>query len=204
MRHQCAIAVTAVAMAASGVAAPASAANYGLQVTDKDGNPLPDAVVMLHDVTSQGQEASGVISQGGQMYQPFVSSFDVGTEVAFTNTDNFRHHVYSFSKAKKFALSLFGGDTDMSVTFDKPGVVALGCNIHDNMMAFAFVTDAPRHGVTGDGGEVTFADLEATPAKVSVWYPGMNDAVMLSAAQIEAATVQLNVSPISQPEPEEE
>src|SRR4029078_12602374 len=76
----------------------------------------------------------------------------VGSTVEFTNLDPFRHHVYSFSPAKKFELKLFGQGEHGSVTFDKPGTVALGCNIHDTMQAFIQVVSTAYAAKTGKDG----------------------------------------------------
>ena len=62
--------------------------------------------------------------------------------MSFPNLDPTKHHVYSFSPAKRFELKLFAKDQSRTVHFDKPGVVALGCNIHDQMSAFIVVTDS--------------------------------------------------------------
>ena len=76
-------------------------------------------------------------------FHPFVLIVPVGAKVSFPNLDPTRHHVYSFSPAKQFELKLFARDQSRSVVFDKPGVVALGCNIHDAMTAFIVVDGQP-------------------------------------------------------------
>ncbi|HET6942615.1 MAG TPA: methylamine utilization protein, partial [Sphingomicrobium sp.] len=81
------------------------------------------------------------VSQRDMQFHPFVLVVPVGAKVSFPNLDPTRHHVYSFSPAKKFELKLFAKDQSRSVVFDKPGVVALGCNIHDAMTAFIYVAD---------------------------------------------------------------
>jgi hypothetical protein len=95
----------------------------------------------------------------------------VGAKVSFPNLDSSRHHVYSFSPAKKFELKLFARDQSRSVVVDKPGVVALGCNIHDGMTAFIVVTDSRWTAKTGPNGIVQFADAPNSPGRVTVWHP---------------------------------
>jgi hypothetical protein len=75
-------------------------------------------------------------------FHPFLTGRPGRREVSFPNLDPTKHHVYSFSPAKRFELKLFAKDQSRSVHFDKPGVVALGCNIHDAMTAFIVVTDS--------------------------------------------------------------
>jgi hypothetical protein len=95
----------------------------------------------------------------------------VGADVSFPNLDPTKHHVYSFSAAKKFELKLFAKDQSRTVHFDKPGVVALGCNIHDQMSAFIFVTDTGWTARTNAQGIATFSDAPNAPTRVAVWHP---------------------------------
>ena len=83
-----------------------------------------------------------VVSQKNLQFHPFLTIVPVGADVSFPNLDPTKHHVYSFSPAKRFELKLFAKDQSRTVHFDKPGVVALGCNIHDQMSAFIVVTDS--------------------------------------------------------------
>jgi hypothetical protein len=103
-------------------------------------------------------------------FQPYVLIVPLGSEVSFPNLDPFHHHVYSFSKAKTFELKLYGQDETRKVTFDKAGVVAVGCNIHDNMAGYIRVVDTPFAAKTAAGAAVV-RDLPAGPATVTVWHP---------------------------------
>ena len=82
-----------------------------------------------------------MVAQQNLQFQPFLN-VPVGADVSFPNFDPTKHHVYSFSPAKRFELKLFARDQSRTVHFDKAGVVALGCNIHDQMSAFIVVTDS--------------------------------------------------------------
>jgi hypothetical protein len=104
-------------------------------------------------------------------FHPFVLVVPVGATVSFPNLDPTRHHVYSFSAAKKFELKLFARDQSRSIKFDKPGVVALGCNIHDGMSAFILVADSAWTSRTDANGRVRFADVPLSAGSVSVWHP---------------------------------
>jgi len=109
------------------------AADISVNVRDSDGNPIEDAVVFVisGEPTQPGTPAKMV--QRNQSFNPDVLAVSVGTVVEFPNEDAFRHHVYSFSPAKRFEIKLYGGDEVQQVTFDQAGEVALGCNIHDDM-----------------------------------------------------------------------
>ena len=112
-----------------------------------------------------------MISQQNLQFHPFLTIIPVGADVSFPNLDPTKHHVYSFSPAKKFELKLFAKDQSRTVHFDKAGVVALGCNIHDQMSAFIFVADSAWSARTNAQGMVTFNDAPNAPGRVVVWHP---------------------------------
>ena len=112
-----------------------------------------------------------VVSQEHLQFHPFLTIVPVGADVSFPNLDPTKHHVYSFSAAKRFELKLFAKDQSRTVHFDKPGVVALGCNIHDSMSAFIVVTDSAWTSRTNPQGVAVFADAPNAPGRVTVWHP---------------------------------
>jgi hypothetical protein len=74
--------------------------------------------------------------------------------VAFPNSNEIRHHAYSFSAPKRFEVPLDKDTSANPVLFDRPGMVVLGCNIHDWMLGYIYVADTPYFGKTdADGGE---------------------------------------------------
>ena len=84
-----------------------------------------------------------VVDQIDKEFVPYVKPVRTGSFVQFPNKDHIRHHVYSFSAPSKFELPLYMGTPAQPVLFDKPGVVKLGCNIHDWMIGYVYVTDSP-------------------------------------------------------------
>jgi len=161
---------------AAGIAlsAPLSAASLTVRVVDASGKPVRDAVVAFHPSTGARAPRAGgryVVSQQSLQFHPFLSIVPVGADVSFPNLDNTKHHVYSFSAAKRFELKLFAKDQSRTVHFDKPGVVALGCNIHDQMSAFIFIADSAWTARTNAQGVVSFADAPNAPGRIAVWHP---------------------------------
>lgn len=152
----------------------AIAGDLTVVVKDQHGGPVVDAVV-----TAQypGGKAPAHFSQPLEMnqknlmFEPFVLVAPVGSDVRFNNEDKVRHHVYSFSPTKKFELKLFGKDQSHLIRFDKAGTVALGCNIHDNMVAFIRVVDAPLAGRTDASGRVVLHGAPAGSVTVAAWQP---------------------------------
>jgi hypothetical protein len=111
------------------------------------------------------------MAQQNMQFDPFVLIVPVGADVAFPNLDTVRHHVYSFSAAKTFELKLFGHDETRVVHFDKAGVVDLGCNIHDSMIAYIDVVDTPYAAQTNAAGEAIVRGVPAGARVVRVWHP---------------------------------
>lgn len=149
----------------------AQAAGYQAHVVDGQGEPLADAVVTLQGPGRGLAQPSAVMDQRDKQYFPRVLAVHTGTAVSFPNHDNIRHQVYSFSPAKRFELRLYEGTPTAPVVFDKAGLAVLGCNIHDWMLGYVYVTDAPWFGVTDRHGNVQFDDLPTGQYSVVLWHP---------------------------------
>ena len=158
-------------------ASPVSAATLSVHIVDAGGKPVRDAVVTLRPVgrAAPVPRPAGTLTveQRNLQFHPFVTIVPVGGTVAFPNLDTTRHHVYSFSAPKRFEFKLFAHDQSRSVKLDRPGTIAVGCNIHDKMSAFLFVTDTVWTALTDGRGSVTFRDAPAGAITIGVWHPYM-------------------------------
>lgn len=163
--------------------APAAAAEQlrdrlTLQLLDGAGAPVEGAVASLHSESAAERlvlDATGdgaLIEQTRGEFSPSLTVIDVGTPVRFPNLDRIRHHVYSFSPAKTFELPLYSGEPHDPVVFDTPGIVTLGCNIHDWMLAHVLVMDTPWHAISGVEGVVHLAPPPGDYL-LRVWHPGL-------------------------------
>jgi plastocyanin len=155
------------------VPARSLAGDIAIDVRTPQGKPVADAVV-----TVAAPHAGPIhfpwpyrMAQQNMQFEPFVLIVPVGADVAFPNLDTVRHHVYSFSAAKTFELKLFGHDETRVVHFDKAGVVDLGCNIHDTMIAYIVVVDTPFAAQTNAAGEAVVRGVPAGTHSVRVWQP---------------------------------
>lgn len=183
---------------------PALAGDLTVLVTNQAGLPVRDAVVMVQAAAGAPARPAApmVMAQQNVAFQPYVLIVPVGATVAFPNRDRVRHHVYSFSAAKKFELKLYGRDESRTVTFDKPGPVSLGCNIHDGMIGFIYVTDTPYAAKSGADGSASVLDVPAGAATLLVWHPDIRGRAattvrrlsVTAAAQRTTATVQLQAA----------
>ncbi|WP_394252079.1 hypothetical protein [Vibrio profundi] len=114
------------------------------------------------------------MAQKDKLFTPFVLPISVGEDVSFPNHDSIKHHVYSFSSAKRFELKIYLDEKHPPITFDKPGVVEMGCNIHDWMLSYLVVVDTPYYSTSNINGTAELT-LERGNHTLFVWHPRLND-----------------------------
>ena len=165
-------------------------AEIAATVTDAKGKPVADAVIVA--VPSDGnlrlsaKPREDVMDQVNKEFLPRVQAVLVGTAVTFPNHDSVRHQVYSFSPAKRFELPLYTG-VPQAVVFDKPGVVILGCNIHDWMVGYIYVSESPHFAKTDAEGKAVLTDLPPRGYVVRVWHPQLSVAEDATRKNVDAA-----------------
>ena len=172
-----------VVLAAMLLCDASQAAELTVELHDNQGKALSEAVVWIEQ-GPQGPALPGadtdrplVMDQQKRLFTPYILPVQRGTRVIFPNSDPINHHVYSFSPAKRFELRLHHqGDSAQEVTFDKPGLVTLGCNIHDWMLGFILVLDSPWFAQTDAEGRARLDYQPAAGQRVHVWHPRIGDA----------------------------
>jgi plastocyanin len=188
------------------------AADLSLSVIDRHGQGLGEVVVTAAPESGSARPAGNpgraVMDQLNRAFVPGVLAVAVGTSVDFPNNDTVSHQVYSFSPAKRFQLPLYKGKSHEPVLFDKPGLVVLGCNIHDQMVGYIYVTDAPYFGTTLADGTLKLKGLAPGRYKVTFWNPLIADApeTLTQSIQVEegaaaSARLQLTRDLRTRPEP---
>jgi plastocyanin len=188
-----------------------AAAELSVQVDDARGRPAPDAVITVIPEADQAgpgarqPAATRIIDQRDETFIPYVEVFRPGDSVVFRNSDHTRHHAYSFAPAKSFEFVLGPGERSNPLVLERPGVVAVGCNIHDRMITYLFVSTAPWIAKTGADGHARITELPPGPYTLKVWHPqlrpgtaGFTQALSLADAQ-EARTVEAALSLIPDP-----
>jgi plastocyanin len=157
-------------------------------VTDTAGKAVTDAVVAFYDgkTAASNPEATGRIVQKNKMFNPKITVVQTGTNINFPNEDSFRHHVYSFSPAKKFELKLYAGVPTNPIQFDQAGVVTLGCNIHDSMIGYIYIVDTPFFAKTDDKGHAVLK-LGEGQYSYQIWAAGVNKPAIEQKVKVDGA-----------------
>jgi plastocyanin len=164
-----------VAWLLAGSAGPLWAGQLVTHVSDNGGRAVADAVVTVTPLAAATTPpavapVTRYIDQRDETFVPYVQVVRPGDRVVFRNSDGTRHHVYSFSPAKAFEFLLRPGENSPPITLDQAGLVAVGCNIHDHMIAYLLVSPE-RAQVTTSRGQVVFEHLPAGRYVVKVWHP---------------------------------
>lgn len=160
------------------VASYASAQSQNLAVTivDSDGEVVDDAVVeVILPAQLQAQfktPAAAVVDQVDKEFVPTVTTVVAGSQVSFPNSDDILHHVYSFSPVNTFDIPLYGSEGNMQFVeeFPVPGVVEIGCNIHDWMLAYIYVSESSKVAVSDVNGQLQISDIPAGTYDIRVWH----------------------------------
>jgi plastocyanin len=172
----------------SWVVCSAAQADLLVRVTQLNGKPLAGAVVTVHALGTQVPPAApvqAVMDQVDLAFSPDLLVIPVGSTVSFPNTDKTSHEVYSFSSTHPFKLGLYRGKPYPPEHFDRAGLVTLGCNIHDAMLAYILVTDAAYYGRTGADGSWTQPEVAHGHYRIEVWSPRLAEAGQMLQREID-------------------
>jgi plastocyanin len=168
---------------------PANSRDLTVTAIQRNGRPLAGAVITVEAETSSPSPAAPVqvvMDQVNLGFVPDLLVIPVNSSVQFPNSDAVSHQVYSFSTAKTFQLPLYRGKPYPPVVFDRPGVITLGCNIHDNMLAYIVVTRAPYFGRTDARGQWKVDDLPKGRYRVRIWHPLSNELASIDSLVTDA------------------
>lgn len=164
-----------------------------------EGAPLEGAVISLHGLAGP-EPGTAVMDQRNTAFEPGVLVVQAGTAVSFPNSDTVRHQVYSFSPAKPFELPLYAGTPPEPVVFDQPGIVVVGCNIHDWMIGWIVVLDTPHHGRSDAAGRVRLTVPDGQYL-VRAWHPRLAGAPIERQALVPGEALLLDLA-LGPPPPE--
>jgi plastocyanin len=178
-----------------------SAEELVVTVRDQKGTPVRDAVVTIDTAApaARAAQSTAVIDQKKEKFAALVTLLRPGDAAQFHNSDRVLHHVYSFSPVSPFDLLVRPGETTAQIAFAKAGVAAVGCNVHDDMLTYIYVSDAAFAALTGPDGKARIVGAPAGPVTLGVWHPAASakgqmvfrDAVIAGEGAAVEATIAL-------------
>lgn len=168
----CAAAVLVLCQSVSADAEQSNQERVEVEVLDRNGDPVPDVLVMLDTNDHSIPEEPFVMDQRGMQFEPYVLVIPRGASVTFPNSDPVAHHVYSFTKPNNFVLPLYKGEAPEPTLFEHEGVVVLGCNIHDHMVGYIVVTHQKVFAWTDENGRASIGPVKPEIAQnIRIWSP---------------------------------
>jgi len=111
------------------------------------------------------------VQQKDLTFIPALLPIEVGTKVQFPNLDDQYHNIFSYSPAKRFDLGRYRPDERPipSVTFDRPGLVTLRCDIHEHMRGLILVLNTPYFVMTDTAGRFRLDKIPAGHYTLKAW-----------------------------------
>lgn len=155
-------------------------AAVSVSVADANGQPVEGAVVFVYEAKGgpfKPPDKPYEMDQVQKQFVPHILPILVGGRVRFPNRDDIHHHIYSFSSAKSFELPLYKGEPAKPIVFDKPGVVKLGCNIHDWMNGIILVLPNPYFVKTDERGKAVLNVPQSENMDLAVYHDRLKGSV---------------------------
>ncbi|MGA9042985.1 MAG: hypothetical protein WB421_20820 [Terriglobales bacterium] len=110
------------------------------------------------------------LTQRNKSFEPHLLVIPVGSVVEFPNRDPFFHNVFSLFEGKRFDLGLYEAGSTREVTFSKPGISYIFCNIHAEMSAVVIALDTPYYGISNQHGDVVIPNVPLGHYTLRVWH----------------------------------
>ena len=148
-----------------------AAQEYRVKITDMAGQPMEHAVVSIRtDSPAPVAKTIALMDQIDRKFAPRVLTVNQNDLVSFPNSDNIRHHVYSFSAPKVFEIKLYADVPEAPIEFAEPGIVVLGCNIHDDMIGYIYVTPPEFVSAVTDSLGESVIESSGDITEVRIWH----------------------------------
>ena len=154
----------------------ASASQVTVEILSSKGKPLGGIAVFITPelITKSPRQAVITINQKDKAFAPYLSIIQRGQEVEFSNNDDITHHIFSASRQNNFSFKIRQGQNHRSVSFDQPGSVSMGCNVHDWMTGHLLVVDTPYFEFSDENGIAVLNIDDLGEATVNLWHPQLS------------------------------
>ena len=177
---------------------PATVPGYTVQTKNPVQPPDPQVAIVFLETDDASYPTARVgevvrVSQRGYQFRPAVMAVRTGSQVVFPNQDDEFHNVFSYSRAKRFDLGRFRKDEKSQVlTFEKPGLVKVYCEIHKHMRNLLLVLDTPWFTTSDAQGRFLLNNVPAGDYWLKAFLPSERVLkVRVSIADGKTSTVNL-------------
>lgn len=138
---------------------------------DRRSEDLAQAVVWLVGADTTAPSFAPVeMATAGKQFVPHLLVLPAGSTVSFPNHDPFSHNVFSLAPEATFDLGLLGRGDAKAVTFPRPGVVRVHCNVHAQMRGLVLVLEASRFTQPDGTGNFRLEGVPPGDYTVHAWH----------------------------------
>jgi len=134
---------------------------------------ITNAVVWLDDPPANAawpaRAAKVAMDQKGCVYAPRVVVVPVGGTVDFLNSDRLLHNIHAMPKENVAFNRTQPKDRTIPITFTKPEIVHITCDLHAWMEAWVVVAAHPYYAITGADGRFKFDNLPPGRYRLHIW-----------------------------------
>ena len=109
------------------------------------------------------------MDQNGCVFIPRVVVVPAGGTVDFLNSDRLLHNIHATPKLNVSFNRTQPKSRTIPVTFAKPEIVKINCDLHSWMVGWVVVGD-PYYAITGADGQFSFDNLPPGKYKLNVWH----------------------------------
>ncbi|HEY2865026.1 MAG TPA: carboxypeptidase regulatory-like domain-containing protein [Casimicrobiaceae bacterium] len=110
------------------------------------------------------------MDQNGCVFVPRVVVVPAGGTVDFLNSDRLLHNIHATPKLNVSFNRTQPKDRTIPVTFAKPEIVRINCDLHSWMVGWVVVAAHPYYAITGPDGQFSFDGLPPGKYTLHVWH----------------------------------
>jgi plastocyanin len=135
------------------------------------------------------------IAMERRRFTPAVVVVTPGSTVDFPNRDGFDHNIFSNDPGSEFDAGQYGRGETYGVTFRRPGVVPIFCNIHSRMVGHVVITGTPLVSQPSVDGRWSIPRVPAGKYLLRVWHsrtPAMEREILVPASGVELGATPLD------------
>ncbi len=136
-------------------------------------NPPPDAAA---PVPAPAPAPKVEMDQNGCVFVPRVVIVPAGGTVDFLNSDRLLHNIHATPKLNVSFNRTQPKDRTIPVTFAKPEIVRINCDLHSWMIGWVVVAAHPYYAMTGADGQFSFDNLPPGSYKLHIWHERLGTA----------------------------